>query len=466
MHDTCHELEHFTSIDAKLVDLAKEVRILSKLSWPNSVQQRFLDGWRRGAVRLPEVTYPRVSLADRIEPLRALKRNLDREHPVGRYLGDSIQSYITVCRLLENAGSPRMTAFSTELYGRPGDSLAGGRVHNIDAARHFLEIAAQYNNENMLSEGDYCLPAARIQAEMSERLGQVFTGHAIKVVVDPDMVSKAAAGATRIRLRDATCFSEFDLEQLLQHEAFVHSLTAINGRSQGHLKSMGLGAPRTTATQEGLATFAELVTGAIDISRLERIALRIIAIDMALDGGDFLDVFRFLVESGQTENESFNSAMRVFRGAPLTGGVGVHQGRGVPARPHGGAHVLPLVPAARQAGALPDAVRRPPHHRRRHPPGRLVPLGFHFRRLVPAALDGTRQRPGGLPGVLGVRQPHPDQGAALGLLLRFGLRNRHLKPAHVVTRPGDRNQPKFWFAKSQLTRLFRKVSRNFGRAFR
>lgn len=320
MHDTCHELEHFTSIDAKLVDLAKEIRILSKLSWPSSVQQRFLDDWRRGAARLPEVTYPRVSLADRIEPLRALKRNLDREHPVGRYLGDSIQSYITVCRLLENAGSPRMTAFSTELYGRPGDSLAGGRVHNIDAARHFLEIAAQYNNENMLSEGDYCLPAARIQAEMSERLGQVFTGHAIKVVVDPDMVSKAAAGATRIRLRDATCFSEFDLEQLLQHEAFVHSLTAINGRSQGYLKSMGLGAPRTTATQEGLATFAELVTGAIDISRLERIALRIIAIDMALDGGDFLEVFRFLVESGQTENESFNSAMRVFRGAPLTGG--------------------------------------------------------------------------------------------------------------------------------------------------
>jgi len=312
--------QRFAVIDAELVELAKGIRVLSSLSWPSQVQQRFLEAWRLGRACLPAITYPRPSFADRIARLRELKKDLDRAHPVARFLDDTVQSYITVCRLLENAGSPRMTIYSTELYGRPGDSLAGGKVHNIDAARHFLDIAGQYNKGHQLTEGDYCLPAALIQSEMRERLGEVFTGHEISVLVDPDMVSKAAAGATRIRLRDATCFSEFELEQLLQHEAFVHSLTAINGRSQVNLKSMGLGAPRTTATQEGLATFAELVTGSIDISRLERIALRIVAIDMALNGGDFLDVFRFLLESGQTESESFNSAMRVFRGAPLTGG--------------------------------------------------------------------------------------------------------------------------------------------------
>ena len=312
--------QRFAAIDAELVELAKGIRVLSNLSWPSHVQQRFLDDWRRGRARLPEVSCPRASYADRIAALRALKKDFDRGHPVARFLDDTVQSYITVCRLLESVGSPRMTVYSVELYGRPGDSLAGGRVHNIDAARHFLDIARQYNREHTLTDGDYCLPAAQIQAEMRKRLDQVFTGHEIAVVVDPDMVSKAAAGATRIRLRDATCFSEFDLEQLLQHEAFVHSLTAINGRAQVNLKSMGLGAPRTTATQEGLATFAELVTGSIDIGRLERIALRILAIDMALNGGDFMEVFRFLLESGQTESESFNSAMRVFRGAPLTGG--------------------------------------------------------------------------------------------------------------------------------------------------
>ncbi|MFT5392727.1 MAG: hypothetical protein ACI8PT_002925 [Gammaproteobacteria bacterium] len=97
-------------------------------------------------------------------------------------------------------------------------------------------------------------------------------------------------------------------------------MTALNGREQPRLRSLSLGAPRTTATQEGLATFAELVTGAIDLGGLERIALRIIAIDIALGGGDFLDVFKFFIEAGQPESESVNSTMRIFRGAPVTGG--------------------------------------------------------------------------------------------------------------------------------------------------
>lgn len=314
------DLARIASLDAQLVELARGIRVLSALSWPGEVQARFLDDWHRGQPRLPEVHYPKRSMSERTRPLEALAAGLDRQHPVERFLHDTARSYVTVCRLLECAGSASITAPSLELYGRPGDSLAGGAVNNIDAARHFLDIARQYDEGFALVEDDFCLPAAQIQAEMAARLDEVFTDHPVAVVVDPSMASKAAAGASRIRLRDATCFSAFDLEQLLQHEAFVHSLTAINGREQPHLKSTGLGAPRTTGTQEGLATFAELVTGSIDIRRLERIALRIVAIDMALGGGDFIDVFRFLLDAGQTEAESFHTAMRVFRGAPLTGG--------------------------------------------------------------------------------------------------------------------------------------------------
>jgi len=75
------------------------------------------------------------------------------------------------------------------------------------------------------------------------------------------------------------------------------------------------------ATQEGLATFAELITGAIDLPRLKRLSLRIIAIDMALNGADFIEVFRYFLEQGQSEAESFSSAQRVFRGCPTTGGA-------------------------------------------------------------------------------------------------------------------------------------------------
>jgi uncharacterized protein (TIGR02421 family) len=100
----------------------------------------------------------------------------------------------------------------------------------------------------------------------------------------------------------------------------VHSLTALNGREQPFLKSLGLNSPRITATQEGLAVFAELITRSIDVGRMKRISLRIIAIDLALRGADFIDVFKFFLDNGQSDTDSFNSAMRVFRGAPLTGG--------------------------------------------------------------------------------------------------------------------------------------------------
>ena len=100
--------------------------------------------------------------------------------------------------------------------------------------------------------------------------------------LDPDLIAKAAAGATRIRLRHGAEFSDYDRRQLFHHEALVHSLTALNGREQPLLPSLALSSPRATETQEGLATFAEQITGSIDIGRMKRISLRIEAVAMAL----------------------------------------------------------------------------------------------------------------------------------------------------------------------------------------
>ncbi|WP_222711441.1 flavohemoglobin expression-modulating QEGLA motif protein [Parahaliea aestuarii] len=320
MHELSPQLAPFARWDQRLVAMVQDIKLLSSLSWPREVQLSFLQEWRAGNPRLPEVNYERQSHADTLRALDTLMAELDTHHPLGRYLHSTARSYHDAARLLEARGTAAVTARSLSLYGKPGDSIAGGTVHNIDAARHFIEVTAAYEQEYSLHEADYCLSAEVLQRELSERIGKVIDRHDIEVVIDENLASKAAAGATRIRLRAGTPFSEYDLNQLLEHEAFVHSLTAINGREQPHFRSLSLGAPRTTGTQEGLATFAELVTGAVDIRRLQRIALRIIAIDMALRGADFIDVFRYFLDAGQTEVESFNSAMRIYRGAPVTGG--------------------------------------------------------------------------------------------------------------------------------------------------
>ena len=54
---------------------------------------------------------------------------------------------------------------------------------------------------------------------------------------------------------------------------------------------------------------------------MKRISLRIVAIDKAQNGADFIEVFRFFLDSGQNENDSFSSAARIFRGVPVEGGA-------------------------------------------------------------------------------------------------------------------------------------------------
>lgn len=316
-------LEKHIEIDHAIVNAAKDIKVLSRLTWPAETMDAFLENFERGKFKLPEVSYATdEDLDQQARSLDASVKALDSlDDPIAEYLRLTATSYLTLCELLSAIGTPRVLEFSRTLYGMPGDLLSEGTVTNLDVARYFLEQSAQYYEATHLHEADYCVPAHIIKEDLVKRLGDVFPPETIRVVIDPHLASKAAAGATRIRLRGDTCFSDYDLEQLLQHEAFVHSLTALNGQAQSSIKCLGLGAPRTTAAQEGIATFAELITGAIDIDRMERIALRVIGIDMAVSGADFIDVFRFFLDAGQPPKESFSSAMRIFRGAPLTGGA-------------------------------------------------------------------------------------------------------------------------------------------------
>ncbi len=55
----------------------------------------------------------------------------------------------------------------------------------------------------------------------------------------------------------------------------------------------------------------------MDIARLRRVALRVIAVKMALDGADLIDLFNFFLDAGQSEVESVRSAQRIFRGGAV-----------------------------------------------------------------------------------------------------------------------------------------------------
>lgn len=309
--------EHFTEFDKQLVAASKGIKILSTLGWDDSIAEEFLSNWRKKNAKLPTVEYPKFDYADEKSNLQKIISGTTDEHPVGAYIIETAKSYKIAAQMLEGLGTAAFRECSEVLYGRPDEKL--GKVSNLDLADDFIKITDDFSAIMDFSDETGVMHSQDTAARIKLKADEFFKDYSIKVLVDDELTSKAAAGSERVRVRGNSSFTENEVEQLIQHEVFVHSATMLNGRRQPWLKSMGLGSPRTTATQEGLATFAELITGTMDLARLRRIALRIEGIQHALQGADFIETFKFFLEAGQSEKESFQSTARIFRGGDLKG---------------------------------------------------------------------------------------------------------------------------------------------------
>jgi uncharacterized protein (TIGR02421 family) len=307
--------------DRTLVSIGRRIKVLKAIDWPLALEERFLAAWRRGHPELPAPPSQPLVQAAEMTALKDLMRKVDRGHPLGNWLFKSAWSYYVATLMLAGIGTPEFTRCSVLLYGRPDSRYRSQDVTNVDDAQEMLAITDEMIDHRLLPPVPFDIPAEAFADRLRERIGPLFRHDEVKVVLDPALPSKATASSKRITLRATALFSERDLDQLTEHEAFIHTLTSLNGRHQPHLQVLGLGTPRTTRTQEGLATFAEIITGAIDISRLRRIALRVVMVKKALDGADFIDVFRGFLDAGQSEVESYRSAARVFRGGDVRGRV-------------------------------------------------------------------------------------------------------------------------------------------------
>ncbi|MFT7618943.1 MAG: hypothetical protein ACI97A_002591 [Planctomycetota bacterium] len=312
--------EKIQRLDMALVKEAKDIKVLSNIEWPRAIRDEFIKNWHGGNPKLPTVNYDASNLSDKTDGLQSIMNRCDRAHPIESFLFRSARSYLHAAHLIESAGTPRFVRLSVKIYGQPNEVIAEGMPTTRKAAEHLMGITQDFADSCQYNESDFCLMPETIAQALRDAT-VLFKTQKITVVVDPNLTAKAAAGASKIRIRGGTCFTEEDSLQLINHELYVHSLTALNGRSQANLQTLGLGPPRTTLTQEGLAIFGELISNSIDVNRLRRIASRSIAIAMAMEGADFLDVFRYFLTVGQSLEESYSSASRVFRGGDPRGKI-------------------------------------------------------------------------------------------------------------------------------------------------
>ncbi len=316
MSEEAH-LDRLREQDRALVKVARSFKLLGTVGWPAHLEDTFLEGLFRGAPALPEVEIPKVDLSELKTTLSSLLGEIDEGHPAGAFLGRTARSFLEGAEMLERAGTPAFTEISRAIYGDPRDPVHPGAPTHLEAADHFVTVSEGCDAPWPPAPA---LPAEEAAVWLQRRLDELFP-EPLPVEPTDGLAPLATAGWRRVRLRADASYTELQLSQLLQHEALVHTATKRSGRAQPLLSCLGLSAPRTTCTQEGLATLAEMITDTMDLHRLRRIALRIRGVHAGLEGADFLQVFHIFREGGQSEPESFQSAARVFRGGDVRGGI-------------------------------------------------------------------------------------------------------------------------------------------------
>ena len=316
----CQDL--LRQVSAGILEAQRPVRVLRCLTWDPAVERTFFEG---GAQVLPEPVYsvPTTEILRSLERFRELKAAVGGDNGIERFLRDTCDSFETASRMLLAVGTRAFYFHSAELYGRPGSLSADRKTTNLDLARHFAQVVAEFGGAGQVPSvlDEEILSPEEVAPELARRFAASFPDRVVRVEIVEHIAAKAAARIDMVQLKRGARFSRRDLMQLEVHEGDVHVATALNGRAQPIMPFIGFPSPRTTGTQEGLAVLTEFLTQSTGVERLRRLADRTIAIKMAEDGGSFLEVYRFFRAGGYDEANAFDLVRRAFRGGLLSGGA-------------------------------------------------------------------------------------------------------------------------------------------------
>ncbi len=310
--------DRYRSAAQILHDVAKPMRVLSALAWPAELRDQF---FAEGAQRLPEPTYDAIDPTPVIDGVDAARRFLFPGHAVDDWLAREADAVESTALMLAARGTPGFHAYSQRLYGVPSQPLRYDPATPLDLARRVHVAIEDLQAAALLRPVARTRTGEEVAAFIEHAVHDHFGDAAPEVLLVDELSANATASTSRIKIRRDAKFTDKDASQLLNHEAFIHVATGLNGRAQTDIPILAIGHPGTTRTQEGLAVYSEYVSGTLGMDRLRRLADRIVAVQMVIDGADFIELYRWFLERSGDPEQAFESTRRIFRGAPLTGGA-------------------------------------------------------------------------------------------------------------------------------------------------
>ncbi|MDX1902265.1 MAG: flavohemoglobin expression-modulating QEGLA motif protein [Gammaproteobacteria bacterium] len=323
--------EVIRGLSEQIVLAQKPIRVLDSLKWNTETLVNFLK--HRGK-KLPEIDSeyyqrnnplqfdPQKKLEEFHEIERKIRRQLGQFSGVASIMQRMCHEYCSVVEMLMARGTPRFTEISQELYGSSEDAFHVGAPTLKDLATLITGTLANIKDQVTTAADEKKYTSEETVAFLTERLSVYFAEaeRSPRVMLGDGILADAAAGADRIRIQKDHLFSEREIRVFEIHEGWVHLGTTLNGMLQPVCTFLSKGPPSSTITQEGLAIITEIFTFSSYPGRLKRLTNRIIAVNMAEEGANFLDVYHFYREQGLDEQDSYHSTTRVFRGSTPDGG--------------------------------------------------------------------------------------------------------------------------------------------------
>ncbi len=321
-------LERLRSLSNRLVALQKPIRILDAIKWPPELEAEFCAKGGRELPKLAPDFYQNQRLAfdtdkvyQQLKELKAdVRRDLGRNDALGHILLATIDQYQIVIELLKARGTAQFGRFSKLLYGSARDKIRGDRKTLREMGERLCHIFSLPAVEHLNRPYTNNITAEQAVSSLLGRMNEYFGNGEVRVEISDDIVSDASAGGDCIKVNRRASFSELDLQVLEVHEGWVHIGTTLNGRQQPWATWLSVGSPRITAIQEGMAVLMETLTFSSFPQRARRISDRVVAVDLAEQGADFCQVYRYFLDRGISKHDSYRVTQRVFRGGTLNGG--------------------------------------------------------------------------------------------------------------------------------------------------
>jgi len=321
--------EKIKHLSEKIVEVQKPIHVLNTVKWDSSIEAQFFAGKGKELPKVDAAYYAKTSIGfDPKQKQQELKdiaqeieSQLGKEDDLGRIMLQMVDQYGDVTRMLEARGTKTYYDISRKLYGSPKDKLFNGNVSISDQGHMLYKLLSGFENKFLGRDYPKEIPSQDVVNELNLRFSKSFLKDKIEVKISDGLVADAAAGSDKIKIKDHAKFSRKVIDIFEVHEGWVHVGTTLNGKAQRIATFLSKGPPRCAATQEGLAILMEILTFSTYPLRARTINDRILGIEKAEDGADFLDLYQFYLIEGYTEIEAFRNSMRVFRGGDVKGGA-------------------------------------------------------------------------------------------------------------------------------------------------